>query len=272
MAQGRRSDEPEEIRKRLRASKKAIDEEYIRMGRDLYQVYHRRLFLDWGHDTFDDFAENEVKISRKRAERVRLIFTHFVKECGLKPSELSVLGYTCANELRGATDQSNVRQRVKAAKDLSWRALRRKIAQWKQPPKDVTDDMPKVPDEEPPVDDDTTPLASNDGRIVRNFPLYPSQQKVVQAAIDEAKRGKPNEMADNEALANISTEFLASRMSKEEEPVTRCRYILSVLERVYGGKMIWIPDDEAAEALAKYMEKHPELFSEPTEELEDDDE
>ena len=60
MAQGRRSEEPEEIRKRLRASKKAIDEEYIRMGRDLYQVYHRRLFVGWGHDTFDDFVAHLV--------------------------------------------------------------------------------------------------------------------------------------------------------------------------------------------------------------------
>lgn len=266
MAQGRRSEEPEEIRKRLRASKKAIDEEYIRMGRDLYQVYHRRLFVGWGHDTFDDFVENEVKISRKRAERVRLIWTHFIKECGLKPAELSVIGYTCANELRGATNSSNVRQRVKAAKDLSWRKLRRKIAKWKEPPKKVTDEMPKSPDESA---DDTVPLASADGRTSLGFHLYPSQHKVVQAALDEVSRGKANEMAPNEALANIATEFLASRMSKEEEPVTRCRYMLSVLELVYGGRIIWIPDDEAANALAEYMEKHPQLFGEPTQELEE---
>jgi len=269
MAQGRSKDEPEEIRRRLRASKRAIDETYIQMGRDLYLVYHRRLFVQWGHDTFDDFAENEMKISRKRAERVRLIWTHFIKECGLKPSELSGLGYTCANELRGATDSSNVKRRIKSAKDLSWRALRRKIAKWKEPPKDVTDDMPKATDDE--SADDTTPLTAADGRTALGFKLYPSQQKVVQAALDEVSRGKPNEMAPNEALANIATEFLASRMSKEEEPVTRCRYMLSTLERVYGGKIIWIPNDKAAEALAQYMEKHPDLFGEPTEELEDDE-
>ena len=51
------------------------------------------------------------------------------------------------------------------------------------------------------------------------------------------------------------------RMSKERTPITRLQYLLHVMEGVYGGKLIWIASDEAADVLMAAMKTRPDLFA-----------
>jgi hypothetical protein len=291
-------DAPGEVRKRIRRLKKEVDSAYIQLGRDLYLVYHRRLFNNWGHDSFTDYVEMEVGISQSRADRLRRIWTVFIKQLGLKPAKLSGVGYTNAHVLltlvgKKVIDEKNIGKWLEEAKTKSYRELEQAATKAKSAsaaaalesagvpvetvhpaPTDpgdssVTDaNLDDVVGDPPSASEDVPTEDPSDPRRGMKFRLHPSQYKVVDAAIAEAKRSKPEEMADNEALANVATEFLAARMSKEEKPLARVSFILSTLEGCYGGKFVWIKDDEAATVLAEAMNQHPDLFDQPV----DDDE
>lgn len=259
MTQQRGSDSPDELLKRLLETKKIMDRAYLQMGRDLYIAFHRRVFIEWGYDSFKEFVEKKLGENPKRAERAKRIWEHFVKECKLRPSTIRGLSYTNALQLLVVTDRSNAAARVAVAKRMTWRDLQLQIKVWQSP---AAEDVADLPTDEPP-EPEPEPDEDNGERTSMNFRLYAGQAKVVDAAIAEAQRAKDSGMAPNEALANIATEFLASRMAKEDEPVTRLAFMLGTLERVYGGKLIWIPTDEASTYLVKAMKKRPDLFPEP---------
>lgn len=275
-------DAPKELRARVRQLKADIDSSYIQLGRDLYLIYHRKLYEGWGHDTFTDYVENEVGMSQSRAERCRRIWTKFVVKEGISPKALDGLGYTNALALLPVLgldvqddelEERDTKDWIERAKKLSWRALELEVKKYtgisaaqKQAlvnagAKITTDmgDTPNAPE----------PISQIDDRRHFNHKLHPSQWKVVDAAMAEAKRSKPDEMADSEALAHMATEFLAARMSKEEEPVARVEFLLHNLEHVYGGKFVWIPGNDAATYLAEKMQERPDLFTTPTEEDEE---
>jgi len=276
-----------EVRKRVARLKKEIDSSYIQLGKDFYLIYHRRLFQNWGYDSFTDYVETEVGMAKQRAERCRRIWTKFVKECGVKPKELDGIGYTNALLLLPVVKSDNVKHWIDTAKGikrdefdkvvsrdpLTYRDLDLAISAAKSPSAAAVADLPVAgtpPEPENPGEEiDTTPgspmppVPAGRRRLAVN--MHPSQYKVVDAAIAEARRTKPEEMAENEALAHVATEFLAARMSKEEKPLVRVQFLLANLETSYGGKFVWVNDPAAAAFLGDCMEQRPDLFSEPVE-------
>jgi hypothetical protein len=273
-----KSDSPSEIRKRLKLNKNKVDSVYIQMGRDLYLAYHRRLYSKWGYDTFTDYVEQEIGIAKTRAERLRRIWTKYVRKLKVSPLELQGLGFTNAFTMLSIVDSENVHSWIGRAKKMAWRDLDIAVQAAKGLSKEDADKVRAsspaagaigLPtDDDPPTEDGTesAPLLPGDRRRAWTFRLYESQFKVVDAAVAEAKRTKKDEMAENEALAHVATEFLASRMSKEEKPLARLQFMLSVFEQVYGGKFVWIKNDDAAVFLGEAMESRPDLFDQPTEE------
>jgi hypothetical protein len=265
------------VRKRLKANKAKVDSAYIQMGRDLYLAFHRRFYQKWGYDTFTDYVEQEVGIAKTRAERLRRIWTKFVKQLKVAPAELAGVGFTNAFTMLPVVDSTNVYDWIDEAKNKSWRELDLAVRAAKGPSKAAADSItastPKTPKAAPTAADDPTyeddgsetPTDTKDARRPWTFRLYPSQFKVVDAAVAEARRTKPDEMAENEALAHVATEFLASRMSKEEKPLVRLKFMLSVFESVYGGKFVWIKNEDAAQFLGDAMDQRPDLFNQPTE-------
>jgi len=275
---------PNEVRKRVKQIKKDIDLGYIQLGKDFYLIYHRRLYQTWGHDSFTDYVEMEVGMAQQRADRCRRIWTKFVKECGIKPKELDGLGYTSALQLLPVVTSSTARDWIEKAKGvvrdeagkvlskspLSYRDLALEITKAKSHSASSVADLPvaKGPSSGPIIladELDSMETPGVDHRRPFSVRCHPSQYKVLDAAIAEAKRTKAEEMADNEALAHVATEFLAARMSKEEKPLVRVQFLLSNLETCYGGKFVWIKDDDAANFLADCMQQRPDLFSEPVE-------
>jgi len=269
-------DAPSAIRARIKKHKVEIDSAYIGMGKDLYLTFHRKLYEQWGHDTFTDYLENEVGISVTRGERVRRIWTRFVKQEAVKPNELDGLGYTNAlallpvlgREAPEGLPHRTTAQWINIAKKLSWRDLDLEVKKYTgttQKQKEnlvaggavlTTEESPEVP----------PPLSPTDNRRPWAFKFHPSQFKVVDAAVAEIKRCSPKEMSTEEAMAHVATECLSSRMSKEEAPTARVPFLLHNLEKVHGGKFVWIPDDTAAAFLSECMKARPDLFSPPVEE------
>lgn len=265
-------DSPTEVRRRIKRLKREVDTAYVQLGRDLYMVYHRRLYIQWGHDTWTDYVEQEVGVSQSRGDRLRRIWSAFVKKLCLKQADLNGVGYTNAFVLlplvnRGIITAENIDSWLADARTMSYRELETRANVAKGPSAATVADMAAAGVPVETKDGESAPAEgaahAADPRSMLSFKLHPQQHDVVRAAIDEAMRGKAEEMAPNEALANVATEFLASRMSKEEQPLTRVAFLLGSLEKVYGGKFVWIRDDEAAAVLAEAMDGHPDLFMQP---------
>ena len=267
-------DAPSEVRKRLKDGKANVDKTYIQMGRDLYLAYHRRLYSGWGYDTFTDYVENEVGIAKTRAERLRRIWTKYVKKLKIPPKDLEGVGFTNAFTMLPVVNDSNVHEWIQTAKDSSWRDLDLAVQAARSPSPAA---VAALAGAGAPVkktgasvadtgmafhDDDEAPEGEDKGdpRRTWKFRMYPSQYKVVDAAVAEARRTKPDEMAENEALAHVATEFLAARMSKEETPLVRLKFLMTTMEQVYGGKFVWIKNDAAAAFLSSAMDSRPDLF------------
>lgn len=121
-------DAPEAVFTRAKALKRTIDTAYIGLGRELYQIFHRRLFIGEGFDTFDDWVERGLGISRSRADRVRRIWTKFVKELNLHADQLQGIGYSNALTLLGIINNENAQDWLAKAKTMSWRDLALAVA------------------------------------------------------------------------------------------------------------------------------------------------
>lgn len=306
------------IFKRAAEFKRTIDTAYIGLGRELYQIFHRRLFIDKGFDTFDDYLENGLGMSRDRGGRVRRIWTKFIKELNLRAEQLEGIGYTRALALISVISSSNVDEWLDKARNLTWRSLTQQIAIAKNP-SDATlaaaiasgatikriveeddedlsgeggfDEIPSgggggaLPSERsgltasgpspdrrrPPTDFDAGPSSGIGGsrteilkpkRTTVTLKLTDDQLDTWNAAIDEARRAKPTEVSHGECVAHVALEFMANRTTKGESAISRVNFFLGKFQLVYGGKFIWIKDDDAAAVLMEAVAAHPHLFEE----------
>lgn len=126
-------DSTEAVFERAHQLKKVIDTAYIGLGRELYQIFHRRLFIEKGFNTFDDWCENGLGISIVRGYRVRRIWTKFVKELNLRTEQIEGVGYTRAFEMLGVINESNAQEWLNKARTLSQRDFLVQIAAAKGP-------------------------------------------------------------------------------------------------------------------------------------------
>jgi hypothetical protein len=267
--------QPQEVRKRVKSLKKTIDTAYIQLGRDYYLIYYQKLYERWGYDTFGDYVEIDVGVPRAKAERCIRIWSKFIKELMLSPGQLEGLGFTKASAILSVVTPENATQWVETAKNASWKELTVKLAAAKAPPKEAVerirssapvgeeDTAEAAPPSPPPGGKPFPPSTAVDPDTVvkqKTFYLYPSQAQILEAALDDVKRSKPTGVPDNEALAHVCQEYVGSRMAKEEKPIIRLRFLLAVMEKVYGGRFVWLQSSEAAAVLFAAMEEHQHLF------------
>lgn len=254
-----------------------IDINYISLGRELYLIFHRELFKP-AYDTFNEFLEKELCMSRSRGDRVRWIWTKFIRRLHVKPDDLHGIGYCRALALLPVVDEANVNDWVAVAKEATWSVFQAAVAQAKAPSEEVVDAYREVGAVEQKDGNDGAPTqpAPKQRIEILQVPRTPHtykfddhQEEVIQGAIDEVKRGRPEEVSTEECLMHICQEFFQSRMTKEQKPKARPRFWMRMMERVYGGKFLWINSVEASEALMRALEDFPDTFVEEVERIEE---
>lgn len=270
-------------RARIHAIMGRINEDYLHLGRELYMAFHRRYYMDWGYGSFDEAVSDVFGISRERADRVRRVWTRFVKDLGIDASELMGVKYARAYKLLGVIDGDNKSDLLHRARSMaSWHAFSEhvdllrgneraieavKLSALKVEEREAENTSISGRQAPPSLDDDEAdpvpPPRPPEKPTRLSFNMYPSQLDVLNAAIAEVQREKPNAVvAPNEALAHIATEFLAQRMSKSDEPNSNIRYYLRMFERHFGGKFVWFTNEDAVRVVSEAIDRHPEYFSE----------
>jgi hypothetical protein len=130
------------LRKRAQTLSKELDTGYMELGKILYEVCsinidnvktNKPVFTLWGYDTFADYAEKELNLHRKKAERYRSIW--YTLDVRLKnlddasKARLVSLGSSKMRELVRVVDENNANPWLDLAERVSCVQLEAKVKQ-----------------------------------------------------------------------------------------------------------------------------------------------
>jgi len=262
-------DDPQAIRTRITYRKQRIDEDCFEIAKDLWKVYHRKLYIGFGYESFEDYVTGpEVSYSLDKATRMRRLWSRLILDMGLRPKELAGVTYTNANMilpyLHTAKEQGRMEELLEAARTSSVRQLEPIVEGFRHPRPALPAPDPDSPTVEvegsprfPPAAGVAAPPPNKPAR--RSFVLFAEQITVVDEALAEAARIAKSEKPGH-LLTCVATEFLASRMTREGKDDGRLRFYMRHLERIYGGKIVHIKDPKGFEVLRQAIEQHPELL------------
>lgn len=124
------------IRRRAKELAHDLDLGYMELARILYQVYDApvegdrqrgAVFTTWGYTSFGEYAEKELGLHQKKAERLRLIFyTLEVQLAGMEPEikeRVVNLGYSKVRELIRVITLRNAEMWLEQAEHMTYRQL-----------------------------------------------------------------------------------------------------------------------------------------------------
>ena len=260
-------DSAEAVRTRILLLKQITERCYLALAKELWDCYHRKLYLQYNYDTFDDYVAMEVGISKDRSYKLRRIFSVLVLKCGVSPSELEEAERSRVEMILGVVDRTNAREWVQAAKQLDYRDLKNKLTKARvsrvdRPQPAAT--APNKPLPKPPVriaceQNDAGAAPVEEEYHTRTFRLPDDVDTLLTEALGVAQRVTRSH-SDNFNLACIAQQFLAHNLTVEGKDDGRAGYFLRWFEEIYGGHLLHIKHDGAWEVLAKVMEEHPDLF------------
>jgi hypothetical protein len=126
------------IRKRAKELTNELDTGYMELAKILYDVYdtpvegqanNPPVFKQWGYQNFGDYAEQELGIHRKKAERLRSIW-YILSNLNIDEAiknRLIALGQSKMRELVRVLDSNNAKAWLELAERTSYVQLRNKI-------------------------------------------------------------------------------------------------------------------------------------------------
>jgi hypothetical protein len=259
---------PDAVRERIQILKRVAEQSLILLARELWEVYHNKLYLQWGFETYDDFVRTEVGYTKSYARQLRRIFKIFVLKCDKRPNDLLDLTPAKAQVLLPYVNRGNVDHWLKKARELDYGALVIDVQDYK---------VRTSPDSPAPTDSDvnlpSSPVNLAGSGVIprthgdrkpnsfkkRTFRMPDDADSLLDEALAEAERITKSH-SDGFNLACIAQHFLAHRLTVEGRDDGRVRWFMANFEEIYGGHFIRIKDERAWEVLAKAVEDNPDLM------------
>lgn len=250
------------IRKRAKELVSTLDTGYMELARILYQVYDtpvegdpRRsgVYTTWGYQSYADYAERELGLHRKKAERLRRIW--FVLEIQCKDLDPQVkqrvvnLGFAKVRELVKVLSPRNAENLVSQAETMNYKQLEVVVADEGRRQglaeavlgggDDGPGPLPEESENTLPHPDDTQ--ATIELPTSENFQLFPKQLLNVRLALQRAAE-LSNSNKKGHQLDLICTDFLATNDVMAGDSDKRLRYVAKI-ERTVGLKLIAVDPD-----------------------------
>ncbi len=249
------------IRKRAQEVAAYLESGYMEMARILYLVYDTpvegdrkrpAIYTTWGYKTFAEYAEKELNISRKRAERLRHIW--YVLEVEMKALDPDIkqrivnLGFCKVRELIKVLTARNAKRWVEAAEGMNYYSLEAAVIEEKKRLGDREKALEsgegagETPEGEAAEDQDTGPEEPLVETVTREtFAFFPAQLENVRKALTMAEK-MSNSDKKSHNMDLICTDFLATNDFVRDDPDKRLRYIAKI-ERVLGLRLVAIDQD-----------------------------
>lgn len=181
-----------QLRETLKDLSKAETNNQIELGELLTKAFELSAHRDWGFPTWEDFIEQEMAMSKRKAQYLMSIHQWFVEVLKSKKLIDSVkhLGWSKLRLLKGVADATNIKEWLARAEQMSFSQLEAFIKQLKEDGKEKGEGNPEN-------------LTSV------NFRLYEEQNRALEDALELAK-----DMAESDkrghCLALICEDFMAS--------------------------------------------------------------
>lgn len=275
--------------KKVRAQAKELAESletgYMDLAKILFTVYDtpidgdrekKPIFTTWGFNSFRDYAEQELNLHYKKAERLRLIWYRLEIELeGMNPlvkKRLIALGWSKVRELcrPGLLKLSNVESWVTKAESMNYQTVEAAVrkALERLEGEDVEREIRKQGDPikksntltgnyDEETTDETTEASADGSDAVpppkreswqpeennideplysKNFKFYPDQLETVRLAIDRAKELSGSNRPGHN-FSLICLDFLANNDFTKASEEQKLRYVAK-LEKLIGYKFI----------------------------------
>jgi hypothetical protein len=244
------------VRKRAKELAETLDLGYMELARILYQVFDtpvegdpRRgaIYTAWGYNNFGEYAERELGLHQRKAERLRLIW--YVLEVqlagmdsGLK-ERVVALGYSKVRELVRVLTLRNAETWVQQSEGMTYRQLIGAVRDEKR--RQGVDEAvlgageagdPILEDGEASAEPIVPPAEVKESLTQERFDLYPLQLANVRLALQRSMEVGRTEKKGH-ALDLICTDFLATNDVMGGDLDKRLRY-LAKIERILGFRLI----------------------------------
>lgn len=194
--------------------KARIDTGYWDFANALHRVWKETLYMEWGHENWSEYVENELDHQLRSAQYMVGIVDYFGKMPQHIQDWVKSLGWSKAKELVKKVDENNFDEvrKALAGKSVS------EIVQFFRNSTGSKEIKEKESNEDKP--------------IRKGFSLHPDQlenvEAAIQAAMEEAKSDK-----EGHALDLISTAYLSTAGGSDGLEAR-----LTAIERIFGVKLI----------------------------------
>lgn len=258
----------------FQSARERLDRDYLVIGRELFLAFSSGRYRKDGYESFDDYVRRKCGMDPGRARRLRRVFKVFQRDLGVPAARLHAIGYERASLLLPVIRRENAEIWLARAESMPYDDLAKQVKAEKKPrkkrqvvvqppgtdPQSYEPEDPKtlavslLDEKQKPSIDGVHPTGQDEVVYEKTFYLVGDQAKVVETALEEVERqtgsSKPGYL-----LSCALIEFLANRGTREVGDDGRLKYWLNLLEQRYGGKLLWIRDDEVAEQLASMVHK-----------------
>lgn len=259
----------------IQDARKAVDRDYLILGRELYMAFERGTYKDDGETiSFDDYAAKKG-VDPGRAKRFRRVFKKFSKDLGIPFPQMLEIGYEKLKAIEPVIRRNNRSLWMHRAKTLDYPALLEEVKKHKPPRrrrkevKQSLDNKNKFSPEETPEllktigDDRLKPsvdgeIVADDNHVfVRKLYLVAEQNMVFDTAIENMER-RTGSTKVGYLLTSALEEFLAHEATRGLKDDDRLKFFMGVLERRYKTKLFSIKDKQVATKLAELLKRAEE--------------
>jgi len=220
------------VRRRAKDLSAQLETAYMELGRILYQVYdvpingdpkNGPIFKQWGYESFQQYAEVELNLKRRKAEHLRSIFYRLeVELAGMNPAlkqQIINLGWCKVRELVRVLTLRNAAEWLERAKVCSYPELVEAIARYRQEYSNMPEDLDNK-DAEPLV----PPIEKLHPEV---FQLYTDQRDNVHKALERSMElSGSNKKSHN--LDLICMDFLATNEFTKAGPEQKAKYLAKI--------------------------------------------
>lgn len=188
------------IRRRARQLSAALDTGYMELAEILWKVWNTpkdndpnnpAVFRYWGYENFAEYAEKELGLAKRRAERLRQIYHHVEVRLGdrlerqLKRRLLS-LGWSKVREIAPIITPENALKWIEIAEKSNYveltaetRNMRRKVEELRRRKEEEEEGAPAALASTPEQDEETE--ASPEDAAIQDDPAYKEAEQILNA-------------------------------------------------------------------------------------------
>lgn len=239
------------IRRRARTLVKTLDTGYMELAEILYLINDTpidgddlkgEIYKAWGYDSFADWAEDELNLHRRKAERLRRIFHDLtaLDEEGLEPKtrrSIIELGWSKVREVLRVISVENAQQWVDMAENLSYPELMVAIST-------ALDEAEKEnPDDGASKTPAPTGLPEDFKDLKKiNFAVFPGQKQTIDDALERAAQVTQSKIRGHN-MEMICTDYLATNAFGHKDDMKVTLKYIAKIEKLTGKRIIIVDPD-----------------------------